>query len=134
MGKVQKKKTIRIGKMTERETNLGDFLYPERGYWKPKTREQCVQGIRPCPYVSCKYHLYLDVTEIGSLVSNFPDLEVWDMKESCTLDIAEGGCATREKVGEALNLTRERARQIEEAAAPHLRKHLRKYQQTKEER
>ncbi|HUB07073.1 MAG TPA: DNA-binding protein, partial [Myxococcales bacterium] len=28
---------------------------------RPKTRADCVNGPRPCLFVSCKHHLYLDV-------------------------------------------------------------------------
>ena len=70
--------------------------------------------MRPCPYVSCKHHLYLDVNpETGSIKLNFPDLEVWEMAETCSLDVADRGGITLEEVGEILNLTRERIRQVE---------------------
>ena len=69
---------------------------------------------RPCPYVSCKYHLYIDVNpSTGSIKVNFPDREVWELKESCALDVAQQGGITLEEVGEILNLTRERIRQVE---------------------
>ncbi|MBU6161975.1 MAG: DNA-binding protein, partial [Myxococcales bacterium] len=71
-------------------------------------------GARPCPWVSCKFHLYLDVNpETGSIKLNFPDLEVWEMPETCALDVADRGGITLEEVGEILNLTRERIRQVE---------------------
>jgi hypothetical protein len=64
--------------------------------------------------VSCKHHLYLDVNErTGSIKVNFPDLEVWDLPETCALDIADRGGITLEEVGEIMNLTRERIRQLE---------------------
>ena len=28
---------------------------------RPMSRSLCVSGARPCPYVACKHHLYLDV-------------------------------------------------------------------------
>jgi len=81
---------------------------------RPKSRKECAQGPRPCMFVSCKHHLYLDVNpETGSIKLNFPDKEVWELKETCALDVAEKGGITLEEVGEILNLTRERVRQIE---------------------
>jgi hypothetical protein len=69
---------------------------------------------RPCPWVSCKHHLYLDVNaETGSIKFNFPDLEPWELQHTCSLDVAERGGATLEEVGEIMNLTRERIRQVE---------------------
>jgi hypothetical protein len=44
---------------------------------------------------------------------NFPDLEVWELSESCALDIADHGGTTLEDVGAIMNLTRERIRQVE---------------------
>lgn len=80
----------------------------------PATRAECENGERPCPYVSCKHHLYLDVSKgTGSIKLNFPQLEPGDMKESCSLDVAARGGATLEEVGAAMNLTRERCRQVE---------------------
>ncbi len=81
---------------------------------RPVQRDICATGTRPCPYVSCKHHLYLDVNpETGSIKLNFPDLEVWEMAETCALDVADRGGITLEEVGEILNLTRERIRQVE---------------------
>jgi hypothetical protein len=49
----------------------------------------------------------------GAIKLNFPDLEVWDMNESCALDVADRGGTTLEDVGAIMNLTRERIRQVE---------------------
>jgi len=52
----------------------------------------------------------------GSIKLNFPGLEVWELPDTCAIDVAERGGATLERVGEAINVTRERVRQIEERA------------------
>jgi hypothetical protein len=107
-------RTISVKRMTKRELEIGRLLYPETGYWKPKSRADCVDGPRPCPYVSCKHHLYIDVSpRTGAIKLNFPDLEVWGMAESCALDVADRGGTTLEDVGAIMNLTRERIRQVE---------------------
>ncbi len=107
-------RTISVKRMTKRELELGKLLYPENDYEKPKTREECVGHERPCPFVSCQYHLYLDVSpRTGAIKLNFPDLEVWEMNESCALDVADRGGTTLEDVGAIMNLTRERIRQVE---------------------
>jgi hypothetical protein len=81
---------------------------------RPITREHCAEGIRPCPYVSCKHHLYLDVSpRTGAIKLNFPDLEVWELEESCALDVAGREGTTLEEAGVIMNLTRERVRQLE---------------------
>jgi hypothetical protein len=107
-------KTIAMKRLTKEEIRLGALLYPPEDVDKPKMRAECMTGVRPCPFVSCKHHLYLDVNpETGSIKLNFPDLEVWEMKETCSLDVADRGGVTLEEVGEILNLTRERIRQVE---------------------
>jgi len=107
-------RTISVKRMTKRELEIGRLLYPEEDYDKPKARVDCVDGPRPCPFVSCKHHLYLDVSSrTGAIKLNFPDLEVWDMAETCALDVADRGGTTLEEVGAIMNLTRERIRQVE---------------------
>jgi hypothetical protein len=107
-------RTISVKRMTKRELEIGRLLFPETDYWKPRTRAECVDGPRPCPYVSCKHHLFIDVSpRTGAIKLNFPDLEVWEMAESCALDVADRGGTTLEDVGAIMNLTRERIRQVE---------------------
>lgn len=108
-------RTISVKRMTKRELELGRLLYPDvEDVVKPKTRAECLNGERPCPFVSCKHHLYLDVSaRTGAIKLNFPDLEVWEMTETCALDVADRGGTTLEEVGAIMNLTRERIRQVE---------------------
>jgi hypothetical protein len=108
-------RTISVKRMTKRELELGRMLYPDvEDVTKPKTRAECQGSERPCPFVSCKHHLYLDVSaRTGAIKLNFPDLEVWEMTETCALDVADRGGTTLEEVGAIMNLTRERIRQVE---------------------
>jgi hypothetical protein len=100
------------------EQGLRDELEKER----PKTRAECVGGPRPCKFVSCKYHLYLDVNpRSGSVKLNFPDKELWELAETCSLDVADRGGMTLEEVGAIMNLTRERVRQVETRGIFHMR-------------
>jgi len=114
-------RTISIRRLSKAELNRGRDLYPEDDYWKPKTRSECKDMERPCPFVSCKYHLYIDVHPVrGSIKLNFPDIEIWEMTETCALDVADRGGITLEEVGEIMNLTRERVRQVETAGLARL--------------
>jgi hypothetical protein len=89
-------------------------LQAELDATRPKTRADCATGQRPCPYVSCKYNLYVDVNpKTGSVKMNFPDKELWELKDTCALDVADRGGITLEDVGDIMNLTRERVRQLE---------------------
>lgn len=112
-------KTLQVRKMPKEYRRLLGILYPEPEFefTRPRTRAECKDTERPCPFVSCRYHLYMDVNEEkrnGAIKINFPDLEVYDMAETCVLDLAEAGPRTLDEVGEFMNLTRERVRQIEE--------------------
>jgi hypothetical protein len=100
----------RMTRVERRESEL--TVYPD--VERPRSREDCQSMPRPCPFVSCSHHLYLDVNpETGAIKLNFPHLEVWEMAETCSLDVADRGGITLEEVGAIVNLTRERIRQIE---------------------
>ena len=98
------------GEVDPEEQDLLNYIEKAR----PKTRADCVNGPRPCLFVSCKHNLYLDVNpETGSIKLNFPDKEIWELEYTCALDVAEKGGITLEEVGAIMNLTRERIRQVE---------------------
>ena len=89
---------------------------------RPKSRADCATGPRPCPYVSCKFNLYVDVNpRTGSVKMNFPDKELWELADTCALDVADRGGITLEEVGVIMNLTRERVRQLETRGLTKLR-------------
>jgi len=108
-------RTISVKRLSKKDLErsrepIDSALFSDR----PLERAKCVDGPRPCPYVGCRYHLYLDVSRrTGSIKLNFPDLEVWELAVSCALDVADDGAATLEDVGAIMNVTRERIRQLE---------------------
>lgn len=108
-------KTIAMKRLTREELRIGRLMYPPvEGAERPSCRSECSEAQRPCPWVACKHHLYLDVNpKTGSIKINFPDLEPWQLSHSCSLDVAKRGGTTLEEVGEIMNLTRERIRQVE---------------------
>jgi hypothetical protein len=117
-------RTISTKRLPKRELELGRMLYPEMpgvDYERPKTRGDCerLRGrdengkLNACCFVSCRWNLYLDVNDRGSIKLNFPDIEPEDMVVSCALDVASDGPRTLEEVGALGNRTRERIRQEE---------------------
>lgn len=95
---------------------------------RPKTWGECLEVKRgtkenPCPYAGCKYHLALDVTEAGSLIAAFPDLDADEIPWTCSLAFVKENPdgATLEQIGAILSVTRERVRQIESRALIRLR-------------
>lgn len=88
---------------------------------RPKTRAECPKH-RPCPWVSCRYHLALDVRRDGRL-SFFDDALEHDparvleaMPYTCALDVAEAGDHHLEEIGGYLGLSKERVRVLEASA------------------
>jgi hypothetical protein len=113
------KKTLAVRRITQLELAVGraelQALGADEPYWRPKTRGDCAGVPRPCPYVACSKNLYLDVSETGSIILNFPHLEPGQMPadRSCAIDLAERGPMTLEEIAVVTNLTRERIRQVE---------------------
>jgi hypothetical protein len=89
---------------------------------RPKTRADCIDGPRPCPWVGCRHHLYLDVSaKTGSIKMNFPEVgegDLGELRETCALDVAARGPVTLHEAGDLLNLTRERVRVLEAMTLP----------------
>lgn len=123
--------TLKLDRCYERNQVLGLMqteYAPEREYaekHRPKKREECEGGARPCPWVSCHYHLATDTTANGSIKLNFPNLKPGDelpeidfdsMLETCALDVADEEGRTLEEVGVYINLTRTRIQQCEKTA------------------
>lgn len=123
-------KTINVKRLSKAALASGTAMYPvdeHAEHQRPRTRAECPTG--PCPWVSCKHHLYLDVSPTtGAIKINFPGREPWEIADSCSLDVAdphrvgEGDGVTLEEVGELLNITRERVRQVESGALVQLRR------------
>lgn len=90
---------------------------------RPKVRADCAAITGPCPFVSCKYNLFLDVTRTGNITYNFPGKEIDELPETCALDIAERGGVTLNEVGDLFQLSRERIRQIENKILDKLKRH-----------
>lgn len=118
--------TINIKRLAKRDLERGWIEYPVEVYRRPKTRADCTEGfnvMRPCPFVSCKYHLFLDVNERnGSITLNFGrDSEVDHLRDTCALDVADRGEHTHEDTAATLGLTGSRVQQLEHRLLARLR-------------
>ncbi len=84
---------------------------------RPLTRGECKAEQRPCPWISCRHHIFLDVNPTtGALKINFPGVEVEDMVNTCSLDVADNGEHTLEEVAKFIGVSRQRAEAIEHVA------------------
>lgn len=122
-------RTASIKRLSKRELDAGAAEYPEQpgvDYQRPRTLADCdAAGLGdrvPCPFVSCKHHLAVDVDgRTGSIKSNFPDRDPDEVPHTCSLRVADEGGLTLEDVAAAMNLTRERVRQLELLALAKIR-------------
>lgn len=80
---------------------------------RPQTRDECRYVPRPCPFIACRHNLWSDVDERGGIV-----LRIEAARTNCALDFVDDNPdgMTLDDVGKICGLTRERIRQIEEAA------------------
>ena len=87
---------------------------------RPRTRADCENGPRPCPWVSCRHHVALDVNPKTNSVKMHKGVSEEDdltgTAGTCALDIADEGPHRLEQVADVLGVTRERVRQIEAKA------------------
>ncbi len=109
----RRRETETLDRASQETKLLLKRLSPPLGDERPKTRGDCEGGERPCPYVSCRHSLYLEVNHAGNIQFNHPDLEPESMADSCSLDVADRGGATLEEIGKIMGFTRERSRQLE---------------------
>jgi|SRR6185436_16409959 len=118
-------KTRQLVALVKREAEplLDAMLTPDIA--RPKTRGDCVNGPRPCPWVSCRHHLYLDVKEGRYIRENFPGRDLAELEETCSLDVADKGKHPLEKVGDLVNLARRQVLRIEKRAERHIEPFLR---------
>lgn len=110
---------------------------PEGEMERPRTRGDCKDGPRPCPWISCRHHLLREIR--GALPANLAQRSLppqtlerigsaviealSEMPETCALDVADRGGTTLEAVAQTLYLTRERVRQLEVRALLKLKGH-----------
>ena len=109
-----------------------ELFVQEPSETRPKTRGECVSVPRPCPYVSCRYNLFLDIKEDGGGGINYnlsknatPDQ--MPKNASCALDVADahtGVGMTLDHIGEFFGINRERIRQIEQMALDKIKRKL----------
>jgi len=92
-------------------------------HWRPRRRADCAEVPRPCPFVGCRYNLFLDVRSDGRLVrlrGKHGPLAV-DPARSCALDLAEAGPRSVTEIAEQLGVTKARISQIIDRASGRLR-------------
>jgi hypothetical protein len=87
------------------------------------TRADCCDGPRPCPFISCRHHLFEELAprilkvkrdKLGDQTDERLLRVLMGMEYSCSLDWAEKGPNTLDQIGQMFGVTRERIRQIQD--------------------
>ncbi len=91
---------------------------------RPRARVDCAEGLRPCPFVSCRYHLLWERKKAiwqrqfrrGERTLREDEVVLMalsSMQATCALDVADAGGVPLGAVAEILGVKPERVRQIE---------------------
>ena len=114
--------TVKVCEMKRQNAAEGPSL-PKGWAMMPKTFGDCLpwllQEKKPCPFIRCRHHGWMDLTATGSMHLNYPGWEPHELspEQSCTLLMATiEGEHTLDEVSKTQNCTKERIRQIEEEA------------------
>lgn len=84
---------------------------------RPQTRSECFDGPRPCPWVSCRHHLALEVRD-GEVILMLPaDPTEWADLPTCALDVAYQGGMTQVGLVALLTGTQYTMRRVRDAEA-----------------
>ncbi len=110
------------------EVALEDDDQPET-VRRPTTRADCIDGLRPCPFVACRHHLFFDLTDSNKHKTGvlerqtLPNVEgPWQMMtQTCSIDVAKTGGRGYAEVGRLLNLSADRVRMVEASALAKLK-------------
>ena len=117
--------TRRAGQPAE-QLSLRVVQGPTPGF--PETRAECEDGPRPCPWTSCREHLWAVHDRPGRrryLGHAPPHVVVRHSDETCALDVAGRGAQSYEEIGRVLGMTPTRVRQVFAIAQVALRGHMR---------
>lgn len=89
------------------EVEAGEWL--PANHKRPQTRAECGNAPRPCPYVGCRYHLFLTVTPAGGIKMPYGEdvAAIKEMSDTCALDVAERGGMELGEMARLLRLTLE---------------------------
>lgn len=109
MGKFRTYRLAELTREAKKRRKAGLPASPKPAVPRPKTRADCVDGPRPCPWVGCRYHLYLDARPSGALRLMHGDdvAHLQTMPETCALDCAAKGPHDYDYLARAYNLTRQ---------------------------
>lgn len=76
-------------------------------------RSDCIHGPRPCIKISCKHHMIHGFSLSWALYTDEQIVDmIFDMPETCTLDVADRGKQPLRVIGECLGISHQRVDQL----------------------
>ena len=112
----------------------------------PWSRGDCQGGARPCPCVTCRWHLLWvapGVLHPAARAAAPRPMSMWSaddaaaaisaLPESCALDVADQGGAPAERIGELIGVSKQGALDAEERALGLLRLRVKALERWREE-
>jgi hypothetical protein len=100
-----------------------DELVDSTEHVRPRTRGECADGPRPCPWASCRHNLAVDVVDDLRRHGAPPEViehEIPDGRPSCALDVADEGAEDGPAVADMLGVSRQFIHLIVETALTRL--------------
>ncbi len=98
------------------KTKITSLWRPESSIYqkKPVVRADCIDESRPCPWLSCKYHVITAWHRLTLLKMSDREIEnlIYTLPATCILDVADQGGATLKEIADVMGITRERVRQL----------------------
>lgn len=117
------KLTLQLQRTSKKALDAGQKRYPLRDRTlppRPRTWGECqARGLgtaaSPCAYVSCRYHLAVDVTPCGGITLNRPAEEPQAAPQTCTLRVVEAhpGGLDHYTIADLLNITHQGVSRME---------------------
>ncbi len=107
---------------------LPEYIDEELDAERPKIRQDCINGPRPCPWIMCRWHTIWMINDsskpiiLGGQKPRHPIMKLSDddillmianMKCTCLMDVMDQAGLILEDIGDILGMTRERVRQIQ---------------------
>lgn len=94
--------------MKKFDIEKSDMNAEESEILRPKTRGDCKEGVRPCPWVSCRHHIYSEIDPNFTM-----DVDLNRLEETCILDIADSGSISLLEIADLMCAKREKIKQLE---------------------
>jgi DNA-binding XRE family transcriptional regulator len=94
---------LTLAERTEMDETLRELEAEGVNIHRPRTVKDCPPG--PCPFFSCRHHLGLEVSDVGTvkLLADIDSIETWP--ETCSLRVADDGPRHAADVSALLNIS-----------------------------